>query len=50
METIIKVIGVIIGATIAIPFIVGIIGTFAYMIHFLIKNGWKEFEHTFIPN
>lgn len=50
METIIKVIWLIVGATISIPFIVGIIGTFAYMIHYLIKFGWKEFENKFIPN
>ena len=43
-----KVIWAIVGGTISIAFIAGILGAIGYMIQFAVRNGWSAFEKEFI--
>ena len=47
-EIIIRVIWAIVGGTISIAFIVGIIGALSYMAYYICKYGLKKFEQEFI--
>ena len=44
-----KALWAIVGGTISIAFIGGIIGSFAYMAYYLIRYGYKKFAAEFIP-
>ena len=48
VDTIIRVIWAIVGGTISIAFVGGIIGAFAYMFYYILRYGWKAFDKEFI--
>ena len=48
VNTIIRIIWAIVGGTISIAFIAGILGAIGYMIQFAVRNGWSAFEKEFI--
>ncbi len=43
-----KIIWAIVGGTISIAFIVGSISALAYMVYYILRNGWKAFDKEFI--
>lgn len=47
-ETICRIVYAIVGGTIAVAFVGGIVGSFIYMAYHIIKYGWKSFETEFI--
>lgn len=44
-----KVIWAIVGGTISIAFIAGILGAIGYMFYYILRYGWKAFDKEFIP-
>ena len=44
-----KVIWAIVGGTISIAFIAGILGAIGYMVYYILRYGWKAFDKEFIP-
>jgi hypothetical protein len=47
MDTIIRIIYAIVAGAISIAFVVGLIGTLAYMGYYFIRYGWKKFNKEF---
>ena len=47
-EFIQKAIWAIVGGTISIAFVAGTIGAFAYMLYYICRYGWKNFNQEFI--